>query len=327
MYSVIEEMSTCHILNDLHSIHFRHIIGAVNVVLSLLAIVGNTLIIISILKSIELRNKSPMYFIISLATADLLVGAIVQPLVIIMLFDWSVRTCSIEPYKLGLGFFTCSVSICSAIMVCVDRMLMICKPYKYDTYITNKRALIGIVLIWILGAGIGSGSVMLPDKELMAFGTVIWVTTAIIIGVYCSLMIYKVGVRQIKDISHYTIGEKALEAKKCVLRERKLAASLFMVLAAILICWLPFVIVNICIQYMYTLQNWKRFYLIRTCAITFGYANSVVNIFIFSFKNREIKIAIRKILGIKKNKVLPEMFRKELQAAYGSTGLTAMTST
>lgn len=295
MVEVISERDTCSVLVDMHDWYQRYILAGINIFFALIASSGNTIIILSVLKSGTLRSQAPTYFIISLAIADLLVGAVVQPLYSIILIDWSTGTCMIEPYKLYIGYFTCSISISSAMFVCLDRMLKICFPFKYVTYVTNNRALFAVISIWMCGVGIGYMSVFFEEKKFIAFGTLAWIFNAILVGIYCSVKIYKVGCRQIKEINH-----NCVEGKKNIMRERKLAASLICVLAAVLFFWFPFVIVNVCVLFLYTSKNWFHFFVARAWTITFGYTNSSMNIFIFSFKNRDIKKAIRSFLRLKK---------------------------
>lgn len=318
---LIKEKNLCEIVDALPHYELRFIFALINIILAIIAACGNALIITAVLKSHKLRDQPPTCFIISLSMADLLVGLIVQPAFSIMLFDWSNRTCSTEPYKLFLGFFMCSVSICSAMQVCLDRMCRICEPFWYDLHVTKRRAIIAVIGSWVSGCGVGYISAYnFPTKRMVAYGTLLWISTAIITGVVCSIRIYKVASKQIKEIA-----QVSFEKRRKVERERKLAVSLICVLATIIVCWLPYAIVHVCTMFFYTSDNWQTFWLIRLCTITLGYSNSTFNIFIFSFKNREVKKAIRTLLGIKKKEKHEEV-KKELSTKFDSPTLSRCNS-
>ena len=174
------------------AVHFtlypsRFFAASFNIVLGIAATFENALIVVAILESRKLWTQASTYFIISLSVADFLVGSLVQPTYAVILMDWSRKTCSIFQIKLFFGFFTCSVSVMSAVLVCLDRMLLICYPSAYERYATDRRALTTVGLTWICGGVIGYISVTLfPNEKVIAFGTLAWIFNAIVVGIFSS---------------------------------------------------------------------------------------------------------------------------------------------
>ena len=304
--SIINETEMCQF-----AVHFtlypsRYFAASFNIVLGITATSGNALIIVAILKSRKLWTQVSTYFIMSLSVADFLVGSLVQPTYAVILLDWSQKTCSIFQVKLFFGFFTCSISVMSAVLVCLDRMLQICYPFAYERYATNRRALITVGLNWICGGAIGYISVTsFPNEKVIAFGTLAWIFNAVVVGIFSSVKIYSVGKRQIKDMS-----KLSSDKEKKVFKERKLAVSLILVLCVVIVCWIPFSVYHVYAVYMYQ-KHWRVLHTVRMWTITVGYANSSLNILIFSFRNRQIKKAIKNLLHLNKNNERQEINRLE----------------
>ena len=288
----------CQAIDVIPNIPGQIVLISFNIFLAITATLGNALIIASTLKSNHLRSQTPTYFILSLAISDFLVGLVVQPLYALILIDWSSKTCHIHYYKFAIAFFTCSVSIGNGICVCLDRMLHITKPFHYDNYVTKKRALALCITIWVSGVGIGVMAIQPVTELLIAYGAASEMGVSLLTWTYCALKIYDVGQEQIERISQ---TNTAVDAKKKILMERKLALSLAAVLATIVICWIPFAIVNLILLHTSSdTSEWKLIFEVRLWTVFFGYSKSTINIFIFGLTNRDIKKAIRNSLGFRK---------------------------
>jgi len=283
----------CEIIHLLPDFPGQSILNLINIILAVIATTGNILIIVAVMRSKQLRTQTATYFILSLAFSDLLVGVVVQPLYSIVLIDWSLKTCHVQYYKFGIAFFTCSVSIGNALCVCLDRMLRITKPFTYELYVTKKRALALCLSIWCTGVGIGFMAIQRETELIMAYGAAAEMMFSLSICIYCSLEIYKVGQEQIHRITKTNMAG----IKQKILMERKLAGSLVAVLATIIVCWIPFALVNIMTFLEDNYPAWIVLFKIRLWTVLFGYSKSSINIFIFGLTNRDIKRAIQDILG------------------------------
>lgn len=311
---LLEKKEFCAVVNDITTFHGRVLLNILNVILACVATSGNLLVIIAVIRSRHLRSQAPVYFILSLAMADLLVGSIVQPMFSVILITWSSPICEIEREKTFLAFFTCAISIGASVCVCVDKMLKITKPFSYDKYVTKRKSLAVTMAIWMMGVVIGFLRLIPETKDIIIYGALAEMSTALLIGTYCSRKIYKVGCKHIQGISQHD----RIEEKKKILMERRLALSLIAVLIGILICWIPYALVEVCSIYLKNDVNWALFFTIKTWFTLLGYANSTVNIFIFGFKNREVKKAIRNLLNIQPKKRVSTKKNNRNVMKYGS---------
>lgn len=302
--------TVCQAIDYIPNIPGQIVLIFINILLAITAISGNALIIAATWRSNQLRSQTPTYFILSLAISDFLVGLVVQPMYALILIDWSLKTCWLHYYKFAIAFFTCSVSIGNGICVCLDRMLYITKPFHYENYVTKKRALVLCITLWAVGVAIGVMAIQPETELLIAYGAASEMIASLLTWIYCALKIYKVGRRQIERISQTNLS--VLDAKKRALMEMKLASSLVAVLATIIICWIPFAVVNLILLHTDNsssrghpnITKWKIIFELRLWTVLFGYSKSTINIFIFGLNNRDIKKAIRDTVGIFRNRRL-----------------------
>ena len=126
--------------------------------LSLITVSGNVLVILSVAIFRKLHTI-PNMFVVSLATADLIMGSVVIPLGAHLLIagEWRLGTNACNAWT-SIDILSVTASICTLCMIALDRYVAITMPFKYSTYMTRVRARYVIVAIWAISLGIA----MLP---------------------------------------------------------------------------------------------------------------------------------------------------------------------
>lgn len=115
-----------------------------NVPLMLVAIVGNSLVILAVLKTPCLRRATSLNLLCSLAVSDLLVGLLVQPLYIADELKTLVNAEDQLLHHLSgmLGFFLCGVSLNTMTVASLDRMFALLYHFRSGCQVTIKRPLL-----------------------------------------------------------------------------------------------------------------------------------------------------------------------------------------
>lgn len=191
------------------------VLGLVLVVFVVFGVLGNILVILSVLFHHHWRSVTH-YFIANLAAADLLLSSAVLP--------FSATSEALGRWVFGRPF--CSVwaaldvlcstaSILSLCVISIDRYLAVSYPLRYSTIATGRRGLTAVAALWGLSAAISVGPLFgwkEPDPEdetvcriteepgyalFSALGS-FYIPLAIILAMYCR--VYAVARRKAKTL-------------------------------------------------------------------------------------------------------------------------------
>ena len=136
--------------------------SAVNIFFSITAFLGNFLILVALNQETSLHPPSKLLYR-CLATTDLLVGLVSQPLAVTYWMSlvhehWSLCLYSgVVAYS--SSFALCGVSLLTLTAISVDRLLALLLGIRYRQMVTLKRTCIITATFWILSVAAGSFSV------------------------------------------------------------------------------------------------------------------------------------------------------------------------
>ena len=129
--------------------------AALNILLAITAFVGNSLILIVLHKEFSLHPPSKLFYR-CLATTDLLVGLVSQPLAASSwMFSahehWIPCRCAITATYI-ISYALCGVSLLTMTAISVDRLLALLLGLRYRQIVTLKRTYIVVVTFWVLSS-------------------------------------------------------------------------------------------------------------------------------------------------------------------------------
>ncbi|XP_037403346.1 trace amine-associated receptor 6-like [Pygocentrus nattereri] len=236
--------------------------------------------------------------ILSLAVADLLVGLFVMPVNIMQLITtcWYLGkvACSIFPVINSLSL---SGSLCSLILIAVDRYIAVSDPLLYSSRITVCKMSLYIILGWsfcllYVIIFMYSNDHLTPSQmSTRCYGQCVliikhsWVIAGIVISFLapCSviLVLYSLifnvarhqakAIRAVKNGASHQHGVKVLSSS-----ETKAAKTLSIVIVVYLSCWIPYYICSLFVKYITSLSvMWILFIwliLINSCMNPLIYA-------------------------------------------------------
>ncbi|XP_044139459.1 adenosine receptor A3-like isoform X1 [Bufo gargarizans] len=278
---------------------------AVEVVIGVLAIFGNTLVIWAVKVNPSLQDTT-FYFIVSLAVTDLAVGVCVIPLAILL------------ELKIHLYFHTCLFLCCTIIIftnastasllaIAMDRYVRIKLPNRHRKVFTKKRIHLSISFCWTMST-IGALVPMfgwnnrpnLREEErnvlicnfpnvmsmdyLVYFCFFVWVLFPLftMMALYVEIF-YIVRQQMRKRVSNLHVNKSTYS------RELKITISLVFVMGLFALCWLPISILN-CISYFYpNIVRTNAFQPALYLCIVLSHLSSVINPIIYSLKIKKFK--------------------------------------
>ena len=124
--------------------------SAVNILLSITATLGNSLILVALHKESSLHPPSKLLYR-CLATTDLLVGLVCQPHYAIYQISlvhehWSL--CRYANYAVNItGYTLCGVSLFTTAAISVDRLLAMLLRLRYKEIVTLRRTCIILAIV------------------------------------------------------------------------------------------------------------------------------------------------------------------------------------
>lgn len=130
-------------------------VGAVLAIFSLVTILGNLLVIVSVYRELYLRTITN-YFIVSLAVADLMVGGVVMPFSISLEMTNQIWLFGTEWCDLWHSFdvLASTASILNLCIISLDRYWAISDPIAYPTKMSSCKVSLLIAFVWLCSAGI-----------------------------------------------------------------------------------------------------------------------------------------------------------------------------
>ena len=136
--------------------------SSVNIFLSITAFLGNFLILVALNKVTSLHPPSKLLYR-CLATIDLLVGLVTQPLyatywMSLVHEHWSLCRYAEDGIQIS-GYALCGASLLNSTAISVDRLLALLLGIRYRQTVTLKRTCIITATFWILSVAAGSISI------------------------------------------------------------------------------------------------------------------------------------------------------------------------
>ena len=269
---------------------------AVNIVLALTSIIGNTLVLHAVWKTPTLRSPS-MFLLCGLALSDLAVGSVAQPLFItndlITLYRQSGApihmSLFLNIYNM-LGFSFCGISLCTVAAISVDRLLAIQKSLLYPSIVTIPRVSRLLVAIWTACVILASTQFWHQKSLLIFMGTVICVCLCIStishVKIYQTVRHHRHAIQiQLQAVGSNTGNANNMSGLK------KSAFNAFIVFLVLIICYCPYLVVYV-ISSFYSIND----FLARSLASTIVFTNSSLNPFLYCWRLREIRKVVLRTL-------------------------------
>uniref|UniRef100_A0A3Q2NNA0 Adenosine receptor B1a n=1 Tax=Fundulus heteroclitus TaxID=8078 RepID=A0A3Q2NNA0_FUNHE len=262
-------------------------------IIALLSTLGNLLVCAAVALNRKLRTVTN-YFLVSLAVADVCVGAIAIPCAILTDAGLPRHNLYLCVLMLSVLIMFTQSSIFSLLAVAVERYVAIFMPFRYRALMTPRNAVLVILATWLLAFLIGLVPLMGWRKTAPAaycfFVLVVDMTYMVYFNFFACVLaplvvmflIYAQIFAAVKRQARRTGAERRGQggAAASMRREVKTATSLFLVLFLFTVCWVPLHVINcfllLCPRCPVPLE-------LLLAAIILSHANSAVNPFLYAY--------------------------------------------
>ena len=270
--------------------------AAVNIFFSITAFVGNSLILIALHKESSLHPPSKLLYR-CLATTDLLVGLVSQPLaasswMFITHVHWIPCRYAITAAVIT-SHVLCGVSFLTMTAISVDRLLALLLGLRYRHIVTLKRTYIVVVTFWVLSSVAALCYTL--DHRITAWYDLTVVPLCYVISIvsftkiFCALSHHHA---QIRDHVQQPNQPNAVNTTKY----KKAVYNALWVQLALVVCYLPYHygLVEIAIRQSKTYSSHQV--IIGGVASTVIYFNSTLNPFLYCWKISEVRQAVKQTI-------------------------------
>ncbi|XP_070560045.1 alpha-1B adrenergic receptor-like [Ptychodera flava] len=330
--SVPNDTSDAAELKDI-SLPERIIESLILTVICVVAIFGNVLLWLVVLRSRHLRKASNA-LVLCLSGADLLVSTVNMPMTIVTIAagEWIFS----DEFCMALGFINMNTFVASVMSlgaISINRYVLIVRPQKYPTIYSKRNTVLIIIGVWLL-------SVLLSCPPLVGWAEYAFLPgqsfcfcnwkssvsyTYFMVGVCfggpCSLMIFsyvsillevkrsrqrvEVDGETVRDHrDHLTVPSVAGSLGRMKNHERqkrkreeelKLTKSFVVVIVIFIISWLPF-----CVTMFWSVHSGTPVPRpVDMATLLLGYFNSCCNPIVYGVMNKRFRQGYMKLLGCK----------------------------
>lgn len=269
---------------------------AINFFCSLIATSGNAVIILTFLKSDNLRSQSHL-LLWCLAFADFLTGLIVQPFYgaykVAYLFGHTSASCTCRVITEIVAWFSAAVSCALFAAITGERYLALHYHLRYNELVTTRKIQMYLVHL-VIGVGVLSLS-RFAVKNVKIF---LYINIAgLLLSVFTLLIsfwkIYKQVRRhflQIQAQSYVSTGRQPIDVQ----RFKRTVINMAYVSGLYMVSYLPFTCVLFAYVYVGFTSEVEAFYDITR---TLAFLPSSWNPFLYFWKMHELRAAVKSVIG------------------------------
>ncbi|XP_010764964.1 adenosine receptor A1 isoform X1 [Notothenia coriiceps] len=236
------------------------------VLIAISCFLGNALVVCAVCIGIRDSLREPTFcFLVSLAVADFLVGVAAVPLAV-LLDGWVSVTPDLCLLLSCVVLVLTQASVLSLLAISVDRYLRLHIPLRYKALATQRRTWMAVSVCWTLSCILGftplfgwrnyssltsdftntssSSSISPPCTFLSVISLPFMVYFNFLGCVMAPLLVMTLLYTQIFRSLQGRLKESCPQAKASLLREKRLACSLALVLILFAGCWIPLHLMN-----------------------------------------------------------------------------------
>ena len=264
-----------------------------NAIFSVVAVVGNSIILLVIIRTRALRTCSN-FFLGNLVLSDLLVGAVVQPLFVVYKTGEALEnySCLVQALYATTAWLSAGVSFLTLTALNCERYIAIFAPLRYNILVKPRRVFIVSVFMWLF-------SLLLVSSRFYGLINIIFYVICCIIIVMSLVTFLLISIqihRVVKRHRTQIASMKFLPSVKKQAQEASHARNVTWVTFIFFMCYLP----NLAVMIAYTMVGYsvtlKTFYV---WSDTLVFLNSSINPGVYCWRNKGLRKAVLKFVNVR----------------------------
>lgn len=284
-------------------------LSIVMVILIILAVGGNIMVILTIVRHRGMRTRTNM-FIVNLAVADILIAIFNMPFSLVTLIKgkwvFGDGMCQFNGFTMAL-LLICSIH--TLMYISIHKYISITKPFSRAMNPRRIKIMIATAWIWsficaiapLLGfnhieykKGSSQCGPSYPNNFADYAHSFIITTTNYFIPLGVMTFCYFHIFREIHDHMKRIRATSNINLENSVSQQKRISITLFFVLACFLLCWTPFVIYSTSVAIM---KNKGLMPLVVNPIVYWcGYVNSACNPIIYAFRSPSFRQGYKEIM-------------------------------
>ena len=291
-------------LDNVETVHIA-MIGTICIVLIPVTVFSNLSLITVLFRTNQVRNLSGR-LIVCLSINDVCIGGILQPLTVAMIISSEFRNiCGLKWAVQFLSYYFLHLNGLLTLTMAFERYVALKHPLKMR-YRGWNRWQIGLITSGVaiaLASAIGSVITATVNHYFLFNMITLGITAA---AMLCIVLLYVCVYRQFKEskkeiLSLSSIEDQRSKVNNCNARTKqdaKLAKAIAWILVTMAVCYTPYMVST----FIWMLcEHGSRFKCDTTVipALMWSYcpvyANSILNVYIYSYNNRQIKSFLKKL--------------------------------
>ena len=255
--------------------------------MSVTAFLRNTLILIALYKESSLYLPSKL-LLGSLATTDLCVGLISEPLFVTYCMSIANEHWNMSRYAATLGFTAaiifCGVSVLTLTAISVDRLLALLLGLRYRQVVTLKRTYVIVITFWMVSTVVSA--IRFWNRLLVLWCGIIFTSLCLVISTFSYTKIFFTLRHHQNQVQDHVQQPNQTNQLNIARYKKALSTALWLQLTLVA-CYLPYCI-EVASRPFSTLHPSAKIY-----TGTLVFLNSSLNPILYCWKIEEVRQAVK----------------------------------
>ena len=254
----------------------------------------NALVITAVKTKSRLRAIKSNILLACLATTDLMVGVIVQPMFIasvIITVQGKITTesCVLQTITQNIITVLCDTSLIHLVLISGERYLAMKHTFSYNTaLITEARLVTCSSLTWLFSPVLHASLVTGTDKTVFFLTKNVFIVLCVTFIILCQIIVYREVRRHEQQLSTQQVTE---EARQKILKDKKAFKLTAIIVLLLFICYIPLCVFRVILTKFSRSMSVQTAYACFFAAIWLVILNSFLNPIVYSVRMRQFRVA------------------------------------